>query len=820
MYRRTDPPPPPLPAAKPKANTKKAKAAARASKRRRTRQSEAEDVDVLPDAEIEGITQVEDSNEPEQSEDTFGGYKWECVAVSLSDYQDFISSIQKSRDPDEKALHERLSEEVLPKIEEAEERRSRKQQKQERELLNLQRMATAKRSSRLEAKFEKERQEQEEAEIEKQRRVDLSAAKRDQERQKKMEEDRQSRMMTREQRLKDREYRRILHEEELANLSEENRKVEAGESRGSERHLKAEMEKKKKDIAALQEEDEWFFDCSKCGVHGSNLVRSPILGRSTCLMSLQDDGSHSVACERCNVWQHSACLGIPQEDAEKDDFHFVCQDCKQREEDAKKPKIPSLKFHLGTSSTPPKYVNANGAPNGEKRKISDSQSGLPPIKKFKTVKTKRPADSKQNGPRPQNLDQGTSQHIFMNGPILHPHGQEPSYVPPTSFTGSGSSPPPTNLFPKTSPYASVENASTERKPTSQAKTPQTSGSDRQRQDPHSGPSPSRTAYSTSRDDPLNNGYPPSQQHPVGRYQPYQKSQRPEQNSLSMYQSTFQYQTPQYPAQNQPSYTSPPPTQAPRSPSQGSAYRARTPPNPYANTFERQPTLPQPSRDLPAPLRKAPTLSPPQQQAPTSSNRPFQTPQDTYSTHVPPNHFRASPQTNGLTGSSLHDQSVLPPTGLPAQSPLKHPSPPTSFTLPAPASSPTINQPLLQPRNVPKSPGFSPTKQSPPAPMTHPVQKTTNSPNILPPVQKLSPSLTRNEVLPSLQESLSNVGSHFPDSPSDHVAETPSVLPNLGAQINGTKAFDAAVDSASTHPTAESSHDLHKDIQHAPKVNGQ
>ena len=66
----------------------------------------------------------------------------------------------------------------------------------------------------------------------------------------------------------------------------------------------------------------------------------------------QDDGAHSVACEKCNVWQHSKCLGITKADAEKNDFHFICKDCKQRIEDAKKPKI-SLKFRTGLSSSPP-----------------------------------------------------------------------------------------------------------------------------------------------------------------------------------------------------------------------------------------------------------------------------------------------------------------------------------------------------------------------------------------------------------------------------------------------------------------------------------
>lgn len=210
------------------------------------------------------------------AEDGLGGRKWECIAITLTQYQEFLSTIEKSRDEDERALHKRITIEVLPVIEKAEETQLRRIARKEKELMNMQKLATAKRSSRLAGKMEREREEQETIAAERKRKEDLFEAKKDRERQMKMDEARESRMMTREQRLKDREYKRILQEEELASLSEENKKVDAGEARMSERHLKAEMEKRKKELAALAQlaqEDEWSFDCSKCGVHGENLVR-------------------------------------------------------------------------------------------------------------------------------------------------------------------------------------------------------------------------------------------------------------------------------------------------------------------------------------------------------------------------------------------------------------------------------------------------------------------------------------------------------------------------------------------------------------------
>lgn len=128
-----------------------------------------------------------------------------------------------------------------------------------------------------------------------------------------------------------------------------------------------------------------------------------------------------MACEKCGVWQHSACLGISQADAEKDNFHFICHICKRRAEDAKKPKIPTLKFHLGSSSSPPSQKSKNTtthANESKKRKSNDEISNMPPMKKFK-LPSASPAVSHLHA----NLD---SMHkAMMNGPTLAPHGQLP-----------------------------------------------------------------------------------------------------------------------------------------------------------------------------------------------------------------------------------------------------------------------------------------------------------------------------------------------------------------------------------------------------------
>lgn len=273
LYRRTEPPLPVTSKAKPKSNTLKAQAARRrASKRRRleasqTPEAKDEEGSILIDSKV-----GQGAIYGDQQADTFGGQKWESVAVTSEQYQDFLKTIDKSRDPNEKDLHLRIIERVLPVVEKAEESHRRKMERKQKELLNVQKLSSAKRSSRLADKHERERQEREAVEAADKHAAELDAAHREQEKQTKMEQDRQSRMLTREQRIKDREYKRLLHEEELAKVAEEAKRVEAGEARASERHLKAQMEKHKRDLETLSANEDWVFDCSGCGIHGKNVV--------------------------------------------------------------------------------------------------------------------------------------------------------------------------------------------------------------------------------------------------------------------------------------------------------------------------------------------------------------------------------------------------------------------------------------------------------------------------------------------------------------------------------------------------------------------
>ncbi|EKD15940.1 uncharacterized protein L3040_003203 [Drepanopeziza brunnea f. sp. 'multigermtubi'] len=339
LYRRTDPPLPPTPEPKPKRNSKKGRAMRRASRQ----QKAVEQAESETERNDEAKPEKKDNDATAAPEDDgFGGMAWECIAVTLDEFNTFVASIEKSRDPNEKSLRKRIVDEILPILEKQEESRKRKQAQKERELMNLEKLATAKRSSRIAGRMEQKHHEEEQREAERKKVIELALAKKEQEKWQKLEKERDSRMQTREQRLKEREARRILHEEELANLSENGKKLESGEARLSERQMKAEIERKKAALEELEQEDDWIFDCI-CGVYGQ-----------------VDDGTHSIACDTCNIWQHSKCAGVSQKEAERDDFAFICTTCQNRGKDAEKAKThPPIKLVLkrpgsSSSSTAPK----------------------------------------------------------------------------------------------------------------------------------------------------------------------------------------------------------------------------------------------------------------------------------------------------------------------------------------------------------------------------------------------------------------------------------------------------------------------------------
>ncbi|KAI0453661.1 hypothetical protein F5B21DRAFT_478796 [Xylaria acuta] len=435
LYRLT-PAPPVLPAWKPKKNTKKAKAAARASKRRRTSRSAAQSHDTAEDGPSSDVEDV-----PQPEDDGLGGAKWECIGVNLNDVQIFLGTIQKTRDDNEKILRNTIQEHLLPLLEKQEESRKRKALQREKERLNLEKMAHAKRSSRIASKAEQQKIQQQAREEEEQRRKEEKAAKKEEQLRLKLEREHDYRARSREERLKERHTRRLQHEEELAQLSEDSKSLSA-DNRMSQRRLEAEIAKNKRILQDLEDEsDDWIFDCV-CGIYGQI-----------------DDGTHSVACERCNIWQHSKCVGISEEEADRDDFHFICKNCRRPpsspSDDTKQPVIKLKIPRHTTSSTlrrdstespiqpqpdlaqtfndvvqlPPRTVEHSDVSHPVQGVQAVNRSQLPPIPQpsgFPSVPVK-PASQNHVLPPVSPYTNGDGHHAFSSPhPALSPPEQSPN----------------------------------------------------------------------------------------------------------------------------------------------------------------------------------------------------------------------------------------------------------------------------------------------------------------------------------------------------------------------------------------------------------
>lgn len=282
----------------------------------------------------------------EAQDDGLGGMTWECLAVTLDEVRNLVDSFRKTRDENEKILRRQLENHLVPILEQQEESRKRKALQRERELLNLAKMANAKRSSRIASKIEQQRQEEKTKDEVRQHREAEEAKRREDQARLKREKERDFRLASREKRLKEREARRLRHEEELSQLSEDSRHLDDGKGRVSERRLQVEIERNRQALRELEDEEEdWVFDCD-CGLHGQI-----------------DDGTHSVACEKCNIWQHSKCLGISEEEAERPEFHFICGSCRRHQDEVKdRPRATiKLKVNRPGSSNPHSSTGESGS---------------------------------------------------------------------------------------------------------------------------------------------------------------------------------------------------------------------------------------------------------------------------------------------------------------------------------------------------------------------------------------------------------------------------------------------------------------------------
>ncbi|CDR99043.1 uncharacterized protein SPSC_01723 [Sporisorium scitamineum] len=339
----------------------------------KTEDAEAAEADNVKEDEAEDESKAQQDEEEDEKADvneTQEEDEWvefETIVVTRQEWLDFAKRFAKSKDPNEKNLHQFINNEILDQVLAALDEIDR-QRAMELALANR------KRSSRIALK-ESEREERErdrEARARMEEKMALIRKEEEQKRQK--EEEEQEAQRSRETRLREREERlraRELEIETKAIREEEER--ERKEKEREERIRRREeiianggVPSPSKDstpvpqdasiaangVAAEEEEEEWELNCEVCG---------------KAAISPPDEDDEIVCCEKCGVWQHIRCwdnfdkqiLGLKKKrDWESEDF--FCSKCRP----------PAA----GTPSPHPGILSRREKPSPKKRASSGSES--------------------------------------------------------------------------------------------------------------------------------------------------------------------------------------------------------------------------------------------------------------------------------------------------------------------------------------------------------------------------------------------------------------------------------------------------------------
>ncbi|EGG10947.1 uncharacterized protein MELLADRAFT_92342 [Melampsora larici-populina 98AG31] len=262
----------------------------------------------------------EDENDPDQLKghpldpDWIG---WEVVCSSLSEWQQFPRQFEGTQHPDEIALINFVTEEVLPilvkahqehenrlKLEEAMAQRKRSNRIATREVVQISAAEAAIAVSERETRLHSERLEA--------RRLKEKQATED--RSQKEEDHRLVRLREREERIALREAQALM-EREAEKKREERARLRA-EAKVLGLAVKVARSGAENSVSPTDASESWELDCEICGVMGKNM----------------DDGSEVICCDKCEKWQHLACHDnadqirrLPKRDWSKADF--VCSAC-------------------------------------------------------------------------------------------------------------------------------------------------------------------------------------------------------------------------------------------------------------------------------------------------------------------------------------------------------------------------------------------------------------------------------------------------------------------------------------------------------------
>ncbi|KAK6511921.1 hypothetical protein TWF481_000825 [Arthrobotrys musiformis] len=269
-----------------------------------------------------------EQTDPLDGNDTFvSQIEWKCLCSNLAEYRALVAKFEKSKHPDEKELRKVVIEDILPIFEKEEQKRKRKLLEAERELARLELLSGRKRSARVDERMARRREAEEREQAFRREQEEHERQEKEETKRQQDEKARIDKLEERERRLQEREFRAKQREEERARLLD----PDATESEDNGKSRKSSRQKDKRKAELDIEDNDWVFDCI-CGVNGINY----------------DDGTYSIACDRCGVWQHTACLNVPASMAEESEF--ICDRCRDKEKAAMSPPI---KIKLRLTAKPP-----------------------------------------------------------------------------------------------------------------------------------------------------------------------------------------------------------------------------------------------------------------------------------------------------------------------------------------------------------------------------------------------------------------------------------------------------------------------------------
>ncbi|SPO25110.1 uncharacterized protein UTRI_02789_B [Ustilago trichophora] len=268
--------------------------------------AEAEDVKEAEEEDDEPQEDQEDEKATPSDQDQW--IEFETIVVTRQEWIDFAKRFAKSKDPNEKNLHQFINNEILEQVLAA-------MDEIERQRAMEQALANRKRSSRIAMK-ESEREERErdrEARARMEEKMALIRKEEEQKRQK--EEEEQEAQRSRETRLREREERLRARELEL-----ETKAIREEEERERREREREDRKRRREEIIANggipppskdstpvpedlgangqgdameeDEEEEWELNCEVCG---------------KAAISPPDEDNEIVCCEQCGVWQHIKC---------------------------------------------------------------------------------------------------------------------------------------------------------------------------------------------------------------------------------------------------------------------------------------------------------------------------------------------------------------------------------------------------------------------------------------------------------------------------------------------------------------------------------